>query len=234
MPDFVPRRDAELVIFSRGLAMGVAAAPEVYGIPPDTADQLLALQQEFEVAYQRSQNSRTRTLPAIIEKDVVRATMLALLRQVAATARSSPGASDSQLVSIGLKRPSKARTRIGVPNHAPTLRIVQVRGTKVLIQLADSRTTGSRGLPRGVFGASVYYCLGEESSTRRDRWRYAVTSSRARFVVELPRDLPFGTKVQLSAAWLNPRQKPGPYCEARATRVAVDETPDVRRGMQAA
>ena len=221
MPDFVPRRDSELVTWTGQFSRALAADPDAYGVSSEGAAEVADRQAAFAEAYETAEAPSRRTPIALTLKDAARADLLAAVRQAANRARSWPTATDGQLVALGLPPRRTRGSRIGPPADAPGLNVTPLFNRQaVRVRLYDPASPYRTAKPSGVAAAALYVCAGEPMPGASASWVFAGATTRTTADVAVPPDVPPGGMVWVSAYWLNPRGEPGPAGAAVAARVA--------------
>jgi hypothetical protein len=106
-----------------------------------------------------------------------------------------------------------------VPEHAPELAISAVIGRRVELKLIDAESGDRRGKPEGVFGATIFYCVADhEPPEALDQWTLFATVTRPYVDLDIPTAIAAGSKVWLTACWINTKAQPGPISAAVSTR----------------
>src|SRR5258705_17936 len=94
MPDFLPRREADLHTWAKHFSETIHSAPSEYGVSPERAAECRVLQQAFAIAYTAVATPGSRSMSDVTAKESAKAAMLACIRPMAniirATLRSSP------------------------------------------------------------------------------------------------------------------------------------------------
>lgn len=215
MPDFLPRGNESLSLWSLSFARNLVRSPEAVGVDPESAAACLASAEAFAATLQRANQPSTRGPSSTQRKNTLRDELKRNLRAVCKRVRGYPATTATQLVDLGLRPMKTTKTRIGKPETAPTITVLGVRGATITIQLRDPATPTRTGLPWGVRAALVYACHGDQPPAESSDWRYIGATTRARFEVAFDNLHPAGTKVWLAAQWESTRMKRGPM-SARA------------------
>lgn len=291
MPDFLPRREADLLHWPAGFSTKMNDSPESYGLTAQEAGGFAAAQQAYAHWYTLANQPATRTLRSVRIKNWARDTMVTEARALARQIRARPAVTIEQMIALGLRVRASARRRASRPDGAPMVEIGWGRGHRQIVRLTE-RVTGRCRKPAGVAAAVLMMAVGERSpspvsksddalrpsvkdveraatvseqagpqprqtapsrsrlvkaedgtSVPRDRgvsasddgrvvWRYWQTAGRLRVPLEPVIGLAPGTKVWVTACWVNARGERGPWSEpvSAYTRVALPSpTGDVRR-----
>ncbi len=194
------------------------ADPTTIGL---TAGEVSAYSSVFEVytfAYAAAIDPATRGEATILAKNEAKKTLVALSRQLAMAVTNHAGITNSQRQAFGLTVRSDGRTPVPPPSTSPALDIESVQGWTVNIRLHNTEVSG-RSKPLGVTGAFVYTYVGETAPTDITAWHMEGTTSRTISKVVFPGSLEPGTKVWITAAWVNPTLQTGPACTPRSTQI---------------
>ena len=91
MPDFLPRREGDLALWTGAFALKVGADPGWFAASAAEAAGYVGLQRSFAAAYRVSQNPSTRTPVAVREKDGLREELVGATRSLVGRARGPAG-----------------------------------------------------------------------------------------------------------------------------------------------
>lgn len=224
MPDFLPRRDADLVQWSGNFARQLAKSPGVYGVTPEAVAGLVAAQQAFAQKYAAAQSRVTRTPVSVQAKDTAREVMIGEARPLAALVRAQKSTTNHQLIVLGLRSRRKARRGVARPRVAPQVRVGLVEGRRLSVRILE-RSTGRCRKPKDVSSAVLMYWCGDSLPREASAWRLWGVTGRLREVVELSEGVPPGTKVWLTAFWQNERHDQGPWAMPTMAWVGFDVRP---------
>ncbi|MEO6434282.1 MAG: hypothetical protein ABIP55_00775 [Tepidisphaeraceae bacterium] len=220
MPDFLPRRDAELLGWARNFRDKIVASAQAYGLDPQQAADFSDKVDVFAADYQAVASPSTRTRSATVRKDGSRAAMKQDARRLAAIARAHPGVSGEQRIELGLSLREERRTRGGRPRTVPQLVIRSATGHTVTLRIRNGQSGKRGGRAEGLAGAAVFSYTGEQPPGRRSQWSLRGFATRGRFNVRLESDTAPGSRVWLSACWLSAALRRGPACTPILTNIA--------------
>jgi hypothetical protein len=154
MPDFLPRRDADLLNWSRNFDQRINSSYEQYGISAQQATDYSPLH-AAAAAYETWQRPDTRTPGARAAKDQAVAALKAQARRLVVFIRATPDVSDTLMIDAGLRPRKRTMTPTPRPDRAPFIR---VRGVRAGVDdhtaperrlLADAARATARRLLRG-------------------------------------------------------------------------------------
>ena len=210
MPDYLPRRDADLAAWAGLLARRVAEEPGALGASAARAAALLAAERAYAQAYARTAVTTLRCVRDTLVKNEARAALRAEIRRVVGVARADPAVSDAALAEVGLRRRRADRApRVRVPAAVPTLRVRGVEGRRVFLELGDAASP-RRGKPRGAEAIQVWAAPWAGPGGPEPALRWAGQRTRPRFEVEFGPELPPAQRVLLAAQWSSPTNENGP------------------------
>lgn len=162
---YIPRRDAGARQWLNNFAMLVSAQPAAYGLTPADAVTLDALAKQFDAAFERASEPKTRSSPSVAEKDAIRNQALATFRVYAQQIKKNLGVSDQQKLELGLRLDDRTPTPIPAPRTWPILHIVGAQSGLHVLRYADVETPAARRKPHGVTHLLLYVVIGDEPAT---------------------------------------------------------------------
>lgn len=143
MPDFLPRRDADLLAWLRIFSARIAEAYAELGLTLDDAERLAADTEAFAVAFARSKGPSTESRVATAVKNDSRKRVKSFARAVARVVRAQFGIPPERLVCLGIRPAKKTRTPVARPTAAPRVQLIQKDGG-IILELRDPDAPGSR------------------------------------------------------------------------------------------
>lgn len=238
MHDYLPRREAELLSWTKQFSAAILTepGPEAYGVSLAEAADYAAVVAAYAQAFQRAYEPSTRGPASVQAKKTAKKRVIALSRSLANLVGAQPGLTSTQRLELGLgpgHREAHRRQPIARPDFAPTVFVSGIEDGYVRLCLTDQETTG-RKRPAGVYGALLFYYVGERLPGIVTDWAFGMSTKATRFGFTLPRKwggshVQPGTKVWLAACWLSPTLEPGPMSVPIYTRGGISEAPVTRR-----
>ena len=249
MPDFLPRREGELLGWVSNFVRRAAADRAAIRLSNRGVAELVAAQGAYVAAAAVVASPRTRSPMNIAWRDEARAEVVRQVRAVARQARGLLGAEGLLLLGLrvggsvgggdadgggGTAGPSRRR-RIGPPRTAPVLSSLGFVGPRLRLILSDAESPARVAKPAGVVGAIVWARvegvaaggLPGGAAGAGGGWVYAGNPTRTRWDAPLPAAAALGSHLWVRAAWLNPRRELGPMSrELRVTVTALIADPD--------
>ena len=209
---YLPRSDMGVVLFTQSFAANLTKDPHRFGVQPETAAAYAALQDEFAQAMKRAEDPQTRTPVAVLRKQSLRESLEARTRELVRLILARPGTSNEDRTTLGLPQRGALAVPKGRPKAKPQVEVRRVDGNRVTLELygqtADGHVTARK--PAGVKGATLFTAVGPEPPTAPDDWRYERATLERRVQLTFPHTLPPGTRVWITAFWLNDRLERGP------------------------
>lgn len=220
MPDFLPRRDVDLLNWARAFADGVTREPAMGMLAATHVPTIVDAHRAFADAHRVANEPATRTVVSITAKDEARRSLVAQLRTLATVLRASPDVDRSTLMNVGLKPLRVGRSpRLPVPKDAPSVTVESVVGRRVTVRFEDATARYRIAKPRGV-GKLIYFTfVGAEPPASLADWRYGRGSTRTRVTIDVPSSVPAGATLWIAGQWANPREQTGPISAAACTTV---------------
>ncbi len=213
--DFIPSQQDQRVNWLSAFNAAVQANLVSLNVPVSLTTALDTTLTTLLAAWAVVQDQATRTRPAINAKDQAMANCVAAARHVAAVIQAMPVSlvSDELRLELGLPVHDSENTPIPVPDHKPNIVDVAVSGRLISGRLTDASEPTNRGKPAGCAGAVIYSHIGDTEPASIDDWKMEGLTTRTKFSVLFPDDLPAGTKVWISAAWRNYTDELGPAAD---------------------
>ncbi len=207
---YFPTKDALIVTWANTFASVLSSSPTTYGATPAIATEFQTLATNLENAYLTSQEPATRTKGTIASKQEAKQAMKEACRKIVRVIYAQT-LTDQQLIDIGLRPYDVTPTQSPIPALAPTLEVVSVYGHNVRVKLKDA-SGESRGKPAFVSAAQLYSFVGATPPSGSDGWKMEACVTRTSIIVQFPETVAPGSKVYLTAAWMNSRGLTGPAC----------------------
>lgn len=219
MPDYIPRKDQNLLAWADNFSTLITSAPTTYGLTAANATALAGLVSTYSTALEASTNPSTRGGSTVLAKDQARVNMVSYCRQLARAVQGTLTVTNQQRYDLGLTVRITEPSPIPPPGATPGLDVVSVSGNTVRIRLHDTTSPTRRGRPFGVDGAAVFSFVGAVPPGDVDGWKFEGNTTRTTVTVTFPSDVAPGAKVWLTAFWFNPRAQSGPACAPVGTNL---------------
>ena len=222
MPDYVPRRDSELVLWSANFVKGIGGLldDEMFG---EHVTSVQDLQRAFAEAYSRAVDPQTRSPSSIVAKDTARAAMVRAIRSLKGQALYRPDATNEERINLGCKPVRQGKPPVvPPPTEAPTVTVIGRSGTTVTIRLSPQIGTRKKR-PAGATSAIVFKFVGDVAPADLGQWELVRATNDV--IIDVPFDptLRPGTKVWITARWQSPTSQRGPAAHGVYTWIAGGE-----------
>ena len=204
---YIPSKLEDYESFARNLSTKLQADPTVYGMTIEGIAAFSGAYSVYAAAYATAQDPATRTKPAIAARNTAQRALTAQIRPLVATMQASPVMTDQKRDELRIPIRDYTPTVSPIPATSPKVIVRSVAGRLIELQLKEDGTE-RRGKPEGVRSAWLYSYVGEDQPTfEAMSFRGEVGRTYAQLV--MPADVVTGSKVWVSACWVNPAGKPG-------------------------
>jgi len=222
MPDFIPRRDADLVTWGDNFTAKIQTLGPALSIDPAMIADVVGRFWGYVDAYTRANDPLTRSPVNVLSKLGARSAYVAAVRTASGIVRTHPDVTETALSTLGLKVPRRHKPKVPAPMQAPRINILSVVGMTIegVLRSVD-KVTGS-GRPAGVSSALLFYALGESAPNDERAWTYLQMTSRARVRLNVPGTHAPGTKIWLTACWCSPTSQRGPMGPNVSTHIGSE------------
>jgi hypothetical protein len=220
MADFLPRRQADLRTWSATFKQAIQSDAAAYGPPAAPAPDTAAAHDSAVALLALSEANDTRTPTVILRKDEAFAALAAEARKLARVARAWPATSPEKLSTLGLAPRGGDGPADASQLEAPVLIVNATHGRTATIQLLGPTQNGRKGKPAGAVGAAVYVATGgDEAPSSIADFTFLCNTTNPVTDVALGAGLPSGTRVWLTACWLDSRLQPSRAATPRDTYI---------------
>lgn len=205
-----PKSQPQFVMWLDNLARKLALDPGAYGATEAQSARVSAANAALQSAYAIAVQPATRTQSAVAGKDFALAVARREAKNIADIVRASPTITPSELAELGIP-PRATRTRSEPPAEMVRLGIVSTGPHSVRVRLYDGLSL--RPKCDGAIGCVLMSYVGETPPAKLSAWSLAGLTSKSTFEVEFPSDLPPGSKVWITARFVNRKLQQGPPAE---------------------
>ncbi|NBC10634.1 MAG: hypothetical protein GVY24_02735 [Planctomycetes bacterium] len=211
MPDFLPRREADLLVWSANFRAQINATPEAFGLTAADAADFDVAQHAFSEAYRAAIHPSTRTVPRVAAKNEARDAMMRLARELAGVVRARRATTAAQMQMLGLRPRAAARRVVPRPSSSPVVRVMTGMGRQLTVQVME-RETGRSRKPADVTLVELWYATGDRPpGSASAGWRRLCVTGQLRLMVQAPTEAQPGDRLWVSGCWLNDRGDAGPW-----------------------
>lgn len=202
--NFYCGRESDLASGSLNMADVISAEPGRFGLTIAQCDDYSALAQAFSDVLKATNEPSTRTPVVVAEKKTAKRILKKQSSLLGQIIRSNSTVSDTDLIALGLNLRDRRR-RTPVPEHAPRVAVLGVRGRVVSLRISDSQSGAFRAKASGAVAAQIFSFVGEELPQNGREYQYEKYATRAKTEVIFPNEVPSGATVWISARWQNKR-----------------------------
>lgn len=206
---YLPSRQEELSSYCAALAGKLVADPTGFGLDVDQAGKYQVLQVAYSDALAVALDSETRSPANIVKKNTARDVLIAETRKLVDIMQAWPGMTNDKRSELNITLRDNIPTPAPIPASAPEVNVTSVSGRLFNIEL---RQVGSdkRAKPARVHAAWIYTAFGDEQPTTFDTFMFRGEARKTDTQIVMPESVAPGTKVWVSACWVNTAGKPGP------------------------
>lgn len=213
MPDdrYPPGREADLITATQTFIDVATPVPATYAL---TAAQLTALGAkltDFQTKWDVCQVPGTKTKVAVQEKNASKVDLVFDLRTLVRITQNAPTTTNAMRAALGIPLRAETAQPKPVPPWAPELIVKKVWGHQISCKI-ESPVSEGRGWPPDVYGAQIYTLVAPEPTSDTTQYVPQGLVTRTSFIIQMPAEVPAGSKVWITAAFVNPRGQSGVAC----------------------
>jgi hypothetical protein len=168
--------------------------------------------------WQDAADKEQRSASKVRAKNDAKAAFKQVARRAALIVYAQAGLSSQQISDVGLTVRKTHDTPRPPPSTAPSVIITGVDGHAVSLLLRNG-TSVRRAKPENATGASIFTFVGEEPSLNVADWTFYESTSETRCTVEFDQTLTPGTKVWVTAFWVNAKLQSSPAATPVGTQI---------------
>jgi hypothetical protein len=216
MPDYIPKKDSELVPWSANFTTGVATNASAWGIPSNEVSVLQTANTAFATLFAKA-DSPAKTAIIVAEKNAARKTLVGLIRALADFRLKNPIITDAQRIALGLHVRDTTSTTIDVPKTRPELDIDVVDFRRRLKVLFHDMGSKSKAKPYGTNGAVIIYAVLDAPPADVSALTRSVLATRTPHILEFTEEERCKT-VYIAICWQNEKGERG-HCSEIETAI---------------
>lgn len=207
--NYLPTRQAELARWANDFSALITADPEAYGLTAPQATAYTSVRQKYVDALDLATNPNTRSPVNIEKKNTAKKALIAKTRELVDICQAWPEMTNDKRAELGITVRDNTPTPTPIPTNAPKVSVASVSGRLFNLELRKDDST-SRAKPSGVRAAWIYTAFGDEQPTTFESFNFRGEARRTDTQIVMPQSVAPGTKVWVSACWVNNAGKPGP------------------------
>jgi hypothetical protein len=208
---YPPGREADLITATQTFHDVANVSPTTFSLTALQLTTLASKLSDFQTKWDVCQVPGTRTKVAVSLKDASKADLVSYLRSLVRIVQAAITTTNSMRTDLGIPLRDAIPSTIPVPGVAPILLVTKVWGHQISVRLETPGLEGRTWAP-GVYGAQLYTFVGPAPATDEQLWSPQGLTTRTSVIVEFPASVPAGSKVWLTAAFVNPRGQTGVAC----------------------
>lgn len=153
---YIPTKEALLDDWLLNFKTLIAASPTSYSLSTSDATAITAAFTSWHAAYLAATNPTTRNKTTVVDKNVQKANVLAVVRSYAALIRPNHAVSDALKTGLGLHIADTSPTPVPPPSSYPVLTINSAGNGVQQLHAADQFTPTKRARPVGTTGLLLF------------------------------------------------------------------------------
>jgi hypothetical protein len=204
---FLPTADAALLAWAENFSDLITSAPTSYGLVAADATAFGLVKTSFADAMAANAPG-VRSKATVASKNSARDALKNSARFLADRVQGTPTVTDAQKLELGLTVRATP-TPIPAPSVAPDLDLISMIANVAKVRIHDAATT-LRRKPAGCVSANVFSYVGATAPTDPNAWKFEGGTTKSIFDVAFDASLTPGTKVWITAQWLNRKALSGP------------------------
>jgi len=219
MPGYVPAADPEFDAWQENWVTYAVANAAALGIGLPEATALGASRTAWNDGYDAHVVAHAAAEAARQEKDALRASHEAPLRQFSQRLQARAETTDVQRAGLGITVPDREPTPVAPPVTAPVLNIVTAERLRHVLEASKTpEEGGGLGKPVGVRGVQVWRKVGAPPPAGEADLEFAGEFTRTRITLDYAMGLG-GQTVYYQARWVSTRGAVGPWGELASATV---------------
>ena len=212
MPDKAfPRSQSQILEWGRNYNDKAGISPATYGLSAESGAAIVSAFAAFETAYHAWMDPATRTPNLKVVKDEAMGEFERVARDTVAEIQTNPATTNEMRSTLRITPRGTEPSPIPRPTQMPILEVRSVVGRMVRLNLRDAMS-GRRCKPRGVRSAWLYVHVGETAPTDFGAYTFNGETTRCATEVVFEDEVPAGSKVWVTALWVNATGQVGPAC----------------------
>ena len=206
MADYLPIREAQLVVWTGEFLQNITVEPGAYGLVVQQCTEYQTTRNRFVASYEAVQNPLTRTPPAVERKNVDKRTLVNATRSLVDVVQAWPQMTNEKRRALKISERGKRPVPSPIPTTSPFVKVEKVEGRVATLKFQGNSSTRSR--PKGVIGVSIFSAYGAQPPTDAKGWKFETMTGKTTLELALNDTDAAGT-VWLTAFWFNGRKESG-------------------------
>lgn len=216
MPDFIPRKDSELVAWSSNFTNQITTHATEWEVTPEEVVELQTDNSDFSTLCEQTDSPASNSV-LVTAKNTARDKLLKNIRKLVGFRLKNPVITDAQRVALGLHVRDTTHSSIPVPKTRPEIDIdvLDFRRLKVIFHDMGS---DKKAKPYGINGAIIAYAILDAVPTDIALLTRSVLATRTPHTLEFT-EAERGKTVYVAICWQNEKGEKGPWSEIESAIV---------------
>lgn len=214
--DFLPRRQADLLLWSSHFNNQIGANFEAYGLTFEQASDYNQTHNAYAAAYAMAFSNSTNSTGAILKKRDAERALRRLARQLARQVKATRSVDRVARQRLGLTLRNRGgwHPRAPKPTTAPGIQIEMRDGRRIRVRLLNHAEESRRGRPRRT--SCALFMVSYENAPPADPrdWSLVGMTGKTIATLQLPLGIGPETPIWLTACWMSTMQERGPFAQA--------------------
>jgi hypothetical protein len=160
MSDFIPRTDAELLVWANNYNNQIKTSATSFGLNSTNASETDTAFIRFQTAFDEYVTAQAIAKSKFEAKDDARDNLVNLIREQARIVQATSSVTNQQKATLGLTVKDGTRTASSKPTTRPTATVDTSKRLQHTIAFRDEATPTSRAKPKGVLGCEIWVKIG--------------------------------------------------------------------------
>jgi hypothetical protein len=210
MPNYIPRKDVELVLWSVNFGAQIAKNAEAWNISSDEVVELQTVITSF-ASLQAMADSPSRTTVIVAKKNAARYSLEKKIRELVNFQLNNPVITSTERIAMGLHVRSGKYSTVSRPETRPELEIaiVDFRRLKIIFRNKGSINNAK---PYMIIGAVIAYAILDAPPDSLDAFTRMELATRSPYILEFT-EKERGRTVYIIICWQNKKGERGPWSE---------------------
>jgi hypothetical protein len=218
--DFLPRADAELVVWMTNFVTYANANLANLGLVAGDMTPVTTNQTLFSNAFTANVTAQNNAKNAAAAKDTARDNLETAVRTLVRKIQGTPIVTNAQRQSLGISERGTERAPAGVPKSRPILSVDTSQRLQHTISFVDEETPTSKAKPNGVRGCEIWVYIGPEPSKLPTEYHYLGTDTKTPYVSHYE-GTDGGKNAHYMGRWVNTKGEPGPWSETVSATIGA-------------
>jgi hypothetical protein len=211
MPDFLPHKDKDLLLWSENFLHAVSERTKMWSIPEDEVNALELAHQSYET-HLKVADSPSKNTFIVADKNHAREKLVSLIRAMVRFRLQNPIITDSDLLWLGLHPHDTTRTKSPIAEEHPDAEIDSSELRRLSVHFfAKGSKRGSHAKPKGQHGVEIRWAILDKAPESIEaELIHSSFDTYSPFILSFDENLR-GKSVYLVLRWENNLGEKGPW-----------------------